>query len=120
MAKKYVSRARVTRNGKRVEHLKNFKMGEAVYRGEVPTMDGGGTSDITKRRRFSLDYAMPKTDPKLDWSDVDDENWVIDLEGGRQVIYTGVDCLKRGEFTIDGENESVFTVDFWADSEVIK
>jgi hypothetical protein len=62
----------------------------------------------------------PKINPKLDWSDVRDEDWTVDLEGGKQAIYTGVDCLSRSEFTTDGDKESVFTIMFRADTEVIK
>lgn len=120
MAKKYVSRARVSRNGQKVQHLKNMKFGEDKYATEVETMDGGGTVDNPKRHRFSLDYALPKTGAKLDWSDVRDEDWTVDLDGGLKAIYTGVDCMSRGEITVDGEKEAVTTLEFYAETLVIK
>lgn len=120
MSTKYVSRARVTRNGQKVQHMKNFKFGEALYATEVETMDGGGTVDNPRRHRFSLDYAIPKNSPKLDWSDVRDEDWTVELEGGKKAIYTGVDCLSRGEFTVDAQKESVMTLNFYAATEVYK
>lgn len=120
MAVKYVSRARVTRNGQKIQHMKSFRRREYSYAAEVETMDGGGSVDLPKRPGFSLDYALPKTNPKLDWSDVRDEDWTVELDGGKRIIYTGVDCVSMGEVTIDGEKESVATLTFIAATEVIE
>jgi hypothetical protein len=120
MAKKYVSRCRVMRNGKRVKNLKNFKMGEAVYRAPVQTFDGQGTVDVPRKPSFTFDYALPSTDATLDWSDVSDETWVVELDGGKRAIFSGVDCIKRGEVTMDMEKEVVFTIEFSAETETIQ
>ena len=120
MAKKYVSRAVVIRNGKRQSDLKNFKVGELAYRGEVDTMDGSGSTGKAKKHRFSFDYAIPKTAAKLDWSDVEDETWIIELDGGRRITFSGVDCLTRGEFITDAEKETVMPLSFIALSEDIE
>lgn len=121
MSKKYVSRVKVFRQGQRVKHLKNYKANEVAYRAEVATLDGYGTADVTKKIGFTIDYAIPRGEPaKLDWSDVVDEDWVVELEGGRRVNYGGVDCLNRGEYTTDGEKETAFTLTFLAETEVIE
>lgn len=120
MAKKFVSRCRVMRNGKRVLNMKNFKMGEDVYRAQLQTMDGPGTVDVPKKPSFSLDYAIPRDNAKLDWSDVSDETWVVELDGGRRVIFSGVDSISRGEITMDSEKETVFTVNFSSESQTIQ
>lgn len=120
MAKKFVSRCIVLRNGSRVSNMKNFKFGAITYRGETETNDGGGTYNKPRVYKFSLDYAIPKDSPKLDWSDIEDEDWTIELEGGKRVNYTGVDCLDRGEISIDQEKESVMTINFRAQTESIE
>jgi hypothetical protein len=120
MAKKFVSRCRVMRNGKRVLNMKNFKMGEDVYRAAISTMDGQGTVDVPKKPAFTLDYVIPRESAKLDWSDVSDETWVVELDGGRRVIFSGVDSIKRGEITMDSEKETVFSVEFSAESQTIQ
>jgi hypothetical protein len=120
MAKKYVSRVRVMRNGNRIQDMKQFKSDTIEYRAEVDTMDGSGTVEKNKKVKFSLDYAIPKVNAKLDWSDVVDETWTIELEGGRRVTYTGVDILSKGETTYDSQKEAVFTLSFIAESEVIQ
>lgn len=102
------------RNGTKLEDMKSFKMGEKTHRTEVELMDGVGTVDAASGDKFSLDYAIPKTSAKLDWSDVVDETWIVELDGGGRVVYSGVDCLSQGEVTIDGQQESVIPLEFIA------
>ena len=120
MAKKYVSRCRVMRNGAKVLDLKNFKWAETVYRAKIMTMDGPGTVELPDGPSFTIDQVLPKENAKLNWRDVADETWVVELQEGNRLIFTGVDCLKRGEMTIDGEKESVSTLDFAATSVTIQ
>lgn len=120
MATKYVKRCRVTRNGQTVPHLKNYENGEQEYASDIKLMDGDGSSESVKRVRFSIDYAIPQAGAKLDWSDVKDETWTVELQGGQRITYTGVDCLKRGAFKTDMDNEAVFTLSFIATTESTK
>ncbi|MCL2219331.1 MAG: hypothetical protein FWC23_05385 [Chitinispirillia bacterium] len=114
MAKKYVSRNTVLRNGTKLEDMKSFKMGEKTHRTEVELMDGTGTVDTVSPYKFSIDYAIPKTGAKLDWSDVVDDTFIIELDGGKRVTYSGVDCLSQGEATMDGAQEAVIPLEFIA------
>lgn len=114
MATKYVKRSRVTRNGQTVQHLKNYENGEQEYASEVKLMDGDGSSESVKRFRFLIDYAIPQIGAKLDWSDVRDETWTVELQGGQRITYTGVDCLKCSAFKTDMDNEAVITLSFIA------
>lgn len=114
MATKYVKRARVSRNGQTIQHMKSYEEGEIEYASEVKLMDSDGSSDSLPRYRFKIDYAIPQAGATLDWSGVRDETWVIELQGGRRVTYTGVDCLKRSGYKTDGDNEGVITLDFIA------
>jgi len=114
MAKKYVARCIVMRNGARVDDLKNFKILEDVYREEVDLMTGSGSVDRARKYKFSLDYAPPKNGAILDWSNVEDETFIVELEGGRRLVYSGVDSLSVGELTLDGQQEAVMTVTFIA------
>lgn len=116
MAKKSVSFCRVTRNSKKVENLKNFKEGEHEYRHEEELMDSVTSIEKTYPYKFSLEYAIPTTGAKLDWSDVVDETWTIALNGGnRKITFSGVDCVKRGETTYDGQNIATIPLEFVAD-----
>lgn len=114
MAKKYVSRVTVLINGAKQDHLKNFKAHAQDYRGSFKLIDGVGTYDTVKEHKFSLDYAIPKTGAKIDWSDIEDATIIVSLKGSKSIIYSGTDCLGRGEITLDGEKESVFTIEFAA------
>jgi hypothetical protein len=100
--------------------MKSFKHDPIDYRAEVDTMEGSGTVERNKKYKFSLDYAVPKTNAKLNWSDVSNETWTIELEGGTRVTYTGVDSLSRGEIAMDAQKEAVTTISFIADTEVIE
>jgi hypothetical protein len=120
MAKKFVARCRVMRNGKRVLDMKNFKWGEEVYRTSIMTMDGPGSVDLPDKPAFSLDYVLPRENAKISWKDVENETWVIELDGGRRGIFSGVDSIKRGEMSMDGEKETVITFDFAATSVTIQ
>jgi hypothetical protein len=116
MATKYISRAFVMHNGKKLEHLKNFKKLDEEFRAEVDLMSGSGTVDKARKHKFSLDYAPPKTGAKMDWSDVSDATFIIEFEGGGRMTYSGVDCLSQGELTLDGQQEAVMTLSFIATS----
>jgi hypothetical protein len=103
-------------NGSKIEHLKNFKPGEEVFREEVDLMEGSGTVDKGTKYKFSFDYAIPKIGPKLNWRDIEDATFTVELDGGSRLTYSGVDCLSQGEMTIDGEKEAVMTITFIAGS----
>jgi len=106
-------------NGKKLEHLKNFKKLEEEFRAEVDLMTGSGTVDKARKFKFSLDYAVPKVGAKLDWSDVSDATFIIEIKDGNRVTYSGVDCLSQGEMTLDGQQEAVMTLTFIATSKDI-
>lgn len=114
MAKKSVSRCIVLRNGTKIENLKSFKEGEHVYREEKELMDTTTTIERSFKYTFSMDYVIPFDRAKLDWGDVENETWIIELNNGQRVTYTGVDCTKRGEVTYDGQNETVIPLEFVA------
>ncbi len=119
MSKKYVSRVKAWRNGTRLDHMKEFKLKELTYRAEVD-VEGGGTVEGQIKDGFTINYAVPKLNPKLDWSDCVDDTWMIELEGGKRVTLTGVDILKQGEIPFDFQKEAVITLDFASDKRVIE
>jgi len=114
MAQKMVNRVTVMRNGTRVDNVKNFKKLEVEHRKEVDMMDGSGSVEVTVKHKFSLDYVIPAEGAKLDWDSVQDDTFSIELNGGRRLTYSGVDLLKEGEFTTDGDGEAVMTLEFIA------
>lgn len=120
MAKKYVSRVTVLIDGAKQDHLKNFKAHPQDYRGSFKLMDGMGTYDTVKEHKFALDYAIPKAGAKIDWSDIEDATVIVNLKGGKSMIFSGTDSLGRGEITVDGEKESVFTIEFAAEDSTIQ
>lgn len=117
---KYVSRVVCMRNGARVMNVKNFKKGEVVFREIVKTMDGPDTVDVSPDHTFSIDHVITKATPKIDWSEVENENWSFQLDGGGTMEYSGVALLKEGEMTVDFEKETVVTVSFHAKSRTIR
>lgn len=120
MAKKYVSRCMVMRNGTKVEHLKSFNCDEVEFAQQIALMDGAGFIDKMPAHGFSVNYVMPKSGAKMDWTDVEDETWVIALKGGGRVTYSGVKFLKRGAWDVDGESETVLPLFFGAETEIIE
>lgn len=121
MAKKYVSRVIVMRNGTRITDFKSFKKDAVKYGEVVELMDDQGVVENAKRYGFSIDYVIPKVGAKLDWSDVRDETWSVQFrEGGNKVTYSGVDCLVEGDSTTDGQKETVMTLTFAAQDRIIE
>lgn len=117
---KYVSRVVCMRNGSRVRDVKNYKKDPVRYREPVDTMDDSDTVEVAKRHTFSIDHVVTKATTKIDWSEVVDENWSFDLQGGSRIEYTGVSCLEEGEITVDFEKETVQTVTFHAKTRNIR
>jgi hypothetical protein len=121
MAKKLISQVRVFRKGQRLLNLMNFKMSAEKYGEKVQTMDGIMVVELPRDVDFTLDYAIPKENAKLDWSDVKDESpWIVELVGGKKMIFSGVDCLERGDYGFDGRKEGTMTLSFTADQVTIQ
>jgi hypothetical protein len=119
MAVKYVSQCFVMHNGTKLEHLKNFKKLDEEFRAEVDLMSGSGTVDKARKYKFSVDYAIPSAGAKLDWSNVSDATFTIELKDGPTIKYSGVDCLTQGEMTIDGNDGAAMTLTFIATGKTI-
>ncbi len=117
---KFVSRSIVLRNGNKVPNLKSFEKDAVKFAGTFKSMDGGGTFDMNVEHLFTVNYVIPKAGAKIDWSDVQDEKWTIELVGGNRIEYTGVDFLEEGKITVDGENEVVMPLMFRAESRTIR
>jgi hypothetical protein len=108
------------RNGSKVENLKSFKKDPINYRQGFSYMGGTGTFEVSKKHTFSVDVVIDKNTPKIDWSEVENENWSFELNGGSRVEYTGVDCLTEGEMIVDFEKETVMTLTFQAEGRSIR
>ncbi|MFA5751119.1 MAG: hypothetical protein WC898_02405 [Candidatus Paceibacterota bacterium] len=121
MAKKYVSRIVLMRNGSRITDFKNYKKMAVPYAKEVELMDEDGVVEVHKKYKYSIDYVIPKVGAKQDWSDVRDETWSVQYtEGGPKTTYTGVDCIEEGESDVDGQKEVVMTLTFVADGRILE
>ena len=118
MGTKFVSRSRVTRNGKKVTDLKDYTEDDIELRGVSTTMDSSGTFGKNKKYGFKINQVVAKTGAKHDWSDIVDETWIVELDGGHRCIFTGVDCITQGGIKTDGESESVRTLTLFASGKV--
>lgn len=112
--RRYVSRCNVMMNGTTLQDVKNFKFAEEIARKRVDLMNSTGSTEVTPRFEFSLDYVLPKDGKAIKWLDIEGATIIVELNGGKRVSYSGVDCLSQGEQTVDGENESVRTISFVA------
>ncbi len=117
---KFVSRSIVLRNGNKVPNLKSFEKDAVKFAGTFKSMDGGGTFDTNPEHLFTINQVIAKVGAKLDWSDVQEENWSVELVGGNRYEYSGVDFLEEGKITVDGENEVVLPLLFKAQSRTIR
>jgi hypothetical protein len=107
-------------NGKKVQHLKNFKWNSRKYAEQIKNMDGVGFIDVIPDNTFSFDYVIPAVSPKLDWSDIDGDTFIVLLKSGQRITFSGVKSLEDGEMPFDGEKESGMTIVFGYDDVVIE
>lgn len=117
---RYVSRVVGMRNGSRIVDIKNFKKDAVEYRKSVTTMGGTDTVEVAGDHVFSFDHVLTKVNPKIDWSEVENENWAFELNGGSRIEYTGVDCLTEGDITVDNEKETIQTITMHAKTRTIR
>jgi hypothetical protein len=110
----YVSRCDIAIDGKKMDDTKNFKRHAVDQFVQVQLMNKTGHAAKTPRHQFSVDYVIP-SGPKFDFKSVKDKPVVISMADGDPLEFYGCYCLTRGEYTVDGEKETVQTIIFGAE-----
>jgi hypothetical protein len=114
----YVSQVTLDVNGKSITDFKTFTENEIELNKEVRLMNKTGFMGVTPRFGCKVDYVIPQTNPEIDWSTVRNGRLSVEFENGRRITYTGVTTLKIGEMKVDGENETVRTIELGATGRV--
>jgi hypothetical protein len=109
---KYVSRCKVEFDGVELS-VKNFKEQAREFRKVVSVQYGSGVTDVTPQFLFSVDVPVATTGERA-WEAFVDGTVTAALDGGQRITFEQVSTLSVGELTIDGENESVRTIEFHA------
>lgn len=110
----YVSRCDVVIDGEKEDNFKNFKRNEVEDSVEVKLMRKTGSADVTPRHSFSIDYVIP-AGPKRNFKAIKNSTIMVVMDDGSPLEFYGVRCRKRGEYTVDGEKETVQTITFGAE-----
>jgi hypothetical protein len=110
----YVSRCDVAIDGKKMDDVKNFKRHAVEDHGQVNLMNKTGHHGKTPRHQFSLDYVIPSGE-RYDFKAVKNKPVIVTMEDGAALEFFGCYCLTRGEYTVDGEKETVQTITFGAE-----
>lgn len=110
----YVSRCTLDVNGQSIEDFKSFTEKEREVRKAVNLMNGTGFAGKTPRHAVSVDYVVPLETAEFDWDAVKNGTLTVELENGARLTFSGVYTLKVGEMKVDGENETVRTIELGA------
>jgi hypothetical protein len=97
-----------------MDDMKNFKRMAVEDAVQVALMNKTGHAGKTPRHQFSIDYVIPNG-TRFDFRAVKGASVVVTMEDGEALEFFGVRCLTRGEYTVDGEKETVQTITFGAE-----
>lgn len=98
----YISRCFLQVDGKDEADFDEFTESEVELRVQVPLMHKTGTVDKTPRRTLTVGYVEPRTGPR-NWANMRDSVLVVEYDGGRRDLFTGVSVLRMGDATTNGE-----------------
>jgi hypothetical protein len=107
----YVSRCTLTANGQSIEDFKTVTENEIEKHKPVRLMNKTGACKVTPRYGTKVDYVVPEDAPEFDWESMSNGTLTIEYENGRRTTYTGVYVAKVGEQKVDGENETVRSIE---------
>lgn len=110
----YVSRCILSVDGTSIEDFKKVGIEDVELHKEVPLMNKTGFVKVTPRRKVTVDYVVPENATPFDWSKVKDGTLSIEFEDGSAQVFSGVYPLKIGKMEIDGDKETVRTIELGA------
>lgn len=107
----YISRCLLSANGQEIDDFKKFTEGEVELHKPVKLMNKTGACKVTPRYGVKVDYVVPSDGPEYDWEAMSNGTLAVEFENGQRTTYTGVYTAKVGEQVVDGENETVRTIE---------
>lgn len=116
----YVTRCTLDVNGQSIEDFKSVTEGEIELHKQVNLMNKTGHAAVTARHGVTVDYVVPLDAPEFDWEGVAGGTLSIEFENGKRTTYTGVYVLKIGEQQVDGEDETVRTIELGAEKRLVE
>lgn len=110
----YVSRCRLEVNGQTIEDFKSVSVKEIELHKAVNLMSKTGIIKLTPRYAVAVDYVVPEDTSEFNWEEVTNGTLTNEYENGKRETFTGVYIGKVGEKKVDGENETVRTIELIA------
>lgn len=116
----YIIRCTLDVDGQSVTDFKAVTIKETELHKPVNLMHKTGFAGVTPRHGVTVDYVVPQTDPEFPWEGVKDGRLTVEFENGRKKTFTGVYILKVGDMKVDGENETVRSIELGATSMIVE
>jgi hypothetical protein len=110
----FVSRVECSFDGDPEPNIKSFEEDDVELAKPVSAMHHTGFVAVTERFKFNIGYIVPADQKERNWRAIKSSTFSVVGEGGSQILFTGVRCLKIGKATYDMENEAVRTIEFGA------
>jgi len=114
----YVSRCLLSANGAEIEDFKSVTENEIELHKPVKLMNKTGVAAITPRYGAKVEYVVPEDAAEFDWEGMANGTLTVEYENGKRTTYTGVYTAKVGEKKVDGDNETVQSIDLIATGRV--
>jgi hypothetical protein len=111
----YISRAALEINGQEITDFKSVTDKTITYNKPVHLMYKTGSTVLTQRFLFDVDYVVPQSDP-YDFSQVKGGTFTIEYDNGDRTDFGGVSIISVGDGKVDGENELVKVIEFMAET----
>lgn len=110
----YVRRCRLDANGQSIEDFKSVTEKEVELYKQVNLMNKTGFASVTPRYSVEVEYVVPESNPEFDWKGVKNGTLTIELMNGKRISFTGVYTMKVGAMKIDGDSDTVRTIELGA------
>lgn len=116
MATEYVSKITLIANGQEVAHLESCTEMEREVRTSKNLMRSTGFYRRQPRYQLQCVYAIPAAATEFDFEGLENGTIIVEYEGGRRILYSGVSTLTIGEKPFNETDAATCTVLMGADS----
>jgi hypothetical protein len=110
----YVRRCYLECNGKTIDDFKSVTDKEVELYKPVNLMNKTGFASVTPRYAVEVEYLVPDSSPEFDWKELKNGTLTIELMNKKRITFTGCYTLKIGAMKIDGDGDTVRTIEVGA------
>ena len=113
----YITNCTLSVNGQEITDFKKVTEKEKTYYKQVNLMNKTGHAPLVARYGVTVDYVVPDGDEFV-WRNVKNGTLSFTKGSGKKVTFSGVYILKEGDESVDGENETVKTIELGAENRI--